>query len=121
MTDTQTTNTNWLEVESESLGSNTAYGEKLPALKFEEENKVYEITIDFSKPFNKYTDETTNPQKKVVKAIIPVVKEGIKCNWWLNVKNPSYKLVIDAGKTGQTVFKIMRTGSQANTKYVFVK
>lgn len=117
--ETQSNTTNWLEVEAGTLNTNSNF-EKLPALKFLEENKIEEITIDFSKPFDKYTD-TSNPKKSVVKAIIPVMHNGIKCVWWLNKKNPTYKLIIDAGKKGITTFKITRTGSQQDTKYNILK
>jgi hypothetical protein len=115
----QTTATNWLEVEAGTLNSNTNF-EKLPALKFLEENKIEEITIDFTKPFDKYTD-TSNPKKNVVKAIMPVTHNGEKKVWWINKKNPIYKLLIDAGKKGQTTFKITRTGNLQDTKYNLLK
>jgi hypothetical protein len=115
----QNNTTNWLEVEAGTLNTNTNF-EKLPALKFPEENKVESIVIDFSKPFDKYTD-TSNPKKSVVKAIIPVVHNGIKEVWWLNKKNPTYKQIIDAGKKGTTTFNITRTGTQDKTKYNILK
>lgn len=116
MTDTQKT---WIEMEADSLGS-SATGERLPAMKFLEENKVEEIEVNFSKPFDKYTD-TTNTQKNVVKALIPVTHNNEKKIWWLNKKNPAYQEILKAGKANQTKFKIMRTGAGASTKYVFVK
>jgi creatinine amidohydrolase/Fe(II)-dependent formamide hydrolase-like protein len=39
----------------------------------------------------------------------------------LNKKNPAYQELIKLGKSGQTKFKIMRTGTAQNTRYVFVK
>ena len=112
------TQTNWLELESENLQAPT--GERLPALKFVEENKIYEFDVDFTKPFNKYTDRSQD-KTSVIKAIIPVTDlEGRKI-WWLNVKNPSYKTLINCGKTGQTHFRVMRTGTAQNTRYVFIK
>jgi len=119
--ETQQTNNTWLEAESSNLNTNTQFGEKLPSLKFEEENKPYEIIVDFSNPFNKWTEPAAEGKKAVTKAIIPVTKEGVKLNWWLNKKNPAYQQLIKLGKEGQTTFKIMRTGTQANTKYIFVK
>jgi hypothetical protein len=116
--DTQTNTTNWLEVECATL--NSPVGEKLPALKFQEENKIEEIEVDFSKPFNKYTD-TDNTGKNVVKAIVPVIHNTERKIWWLNKKNPAYITIIKAGKENITKFKVMRVGSLSNTRYVFVK
>lgn len=115
----QTKTANWLEVEAGTLNTNSNF-EKLPAMKFLEENKIEEITIDFSKPFDKYTD-TSNPKKNIVKAIIPVMHNGERKIWWLNKANPTYKLLIEAGKKKQTLFKITRTGNQQDTKYNLLK
>ena len=112
------TQTSWLD--SESTEVQTTTGEKLPPMKFIEENKVEEIEVDFSKPFHKYTD-TTNTNKNVVKALVPVTHAGVKKIWWLNKKNPTYTELIKAGKAGITKFKVMRNGSAAATRYVFVK
>jgi len=111
--------TSWLEVESESLQGNSNF-EKLPALKFPEENKIEEVEIDFSKPFDKYTD-TSSDGKSVTKAIIPVIHENQRKVWWLNKKNPAYRKIIEAGKNGITKFKIARIGSLQNTRYNILK
>ena|SRR3989304_3307267 len=110
----------WTQQEMETLGvqQETIY-EKLPALKLQE-NKVTELVIDFSKKFEKY--EALNDNKeKVVKAIIPVLYNGIRHNFWLNKKNPLYRelLTLGEGKDSVTV-KIMQTGNQKNTKYIVV-
>ena len=115
----QTNATNWLEIESGTLNTNTNF-EKLPALKFLEENKIEEIVVNFDKPFDKYTDESADG-KTTIKAIIPVMHEGQKKVFWLNKKNPIYKQIIDAGKKGIIKFKITRTGSQQNTRYNILK
>ena len=115
----QTDTTNWLEAESSNLNQNTEFGEKLPAFKFTEENKVYEFDIDFSKPFPKWTEEKGG--KSVIKAIIPITYDGKKMVLWMNKKNPAYIVIVNGGKAGQTHFKFMRTGSQDATKYVVVK
>ena len=115
----QTNTSNWLEIESGTLNTNTNF-EKLPALKFLEENKIEEIEIDFSKAFDKYTDVSSDG-KNTTKAIIPVTHENQKKVFWLNKKNPIYKLIIDAGKKGVTKFKITRTGSAQNTRYNILK
>lgn len=106
----------WLEQEQAEL--NSFVGEKLPYMKFEE-NKVIEIEIDFSKPFQKWHN-TNIKGEEVTKAIVPVTHAGTKKNWWLNIRNPIYKDVIHAGAAGQNKIKILQTGTQANTKYVLV-
>jgi len=115
---TEQTTINWLEEESKKLTIPTEY-EELPALKLIP-NVIAEITIDFSKPFNEWISPEEQG-KRTTKKIIPVVVNGNRMNWWLNVKNPVYREVITAGKTGQTVFKVLQTGTQKNTKYVLVK
>jgi hypothetical protein len=91
----------------------------LPSLKFEE-NHIVEIEIDFTTPFQKYT--TTNHKgQPITKAIIPVKLGNEKQNWWLNTKNPIYREVVKLGKEGVRKFKVLQTGTQANTKYVLVK
>jgi len=117
--ETQTNTTNWLEAESSNLNQNTEFGEKLPAFKFVEENKVYEFDVDFSKPFPKWTEDKNG--KSVIKAIIPITFEGKKMVLWLNKRNPAYAQIVKAGQAKQTHFKFMRTGSQDSTKYVLVK
>ena len=114
---TETKIENWLDEEAKTLTSHTDY-EELPSLKLTP-NVVTEITIDFSKPFERWDGE--NNGKPVTKKIIPVSVNGTRMNWWLNVKNPVYKDVITAGKAGQASIKVLQTGSQQNTKYVLVK
>lgn len=113
--------TNWVQEEKAELGTpiETVF-EKLPALKLLE-NKVTEITIDFSKKFDVWNtiDLKGNPVKK---AIIPVMHNGIKMNFWLNKKNPIYRELLEMaeGKTELTV-KVMATGQKEKTKYIVVK
>lgn len=109
--------TTWLEEEAKQFSNNTTY-EELPSLKLQP-NVITEITIDFSKPFQDWKGEQNG--KTITKKIIPVTLSGTKMVWWLNVKNPVYKDIIQAGKLGQTQFKVLQTGTQANTKYVLVK
>ena len=115
--------TSWIEKEKQELGAQTeTVFERLPALKLAE-NVITEITIDFSNKFQVYADKDMkgNP---VTKAIIPVLEAGVKKNWWLNKKNPAYRQLLDLGKearNGALIVKILRTGQQANTKYVIVK
>lgn len=108
---------NWLDEEVKTFAQHTEY-EELPSLKLTQ-NVVTEITIDFSKPFEKWVGD--NNGIPVTKKIIPCSVNGTRFNWWLNVKNPVYKEVIMAGKENRNVIKVLQTGNQANTKYVLVK
>jgi hypothetical protein len=107
----------WLEDEAKEFNTRNNY-EELPSLKLTP-NVIAEVSIDFSKPFDKWVGEANG--KPVVKKIIPVTVAGTRLLWWLNVKNPVYKELITLGAAGQTTFKILQTGTQANTKYVLVK
>jgi len=113
MTEQQT----WLEDEAKQFKNTTEF-EELPSLKLQP-NVIAELTIDFSKPFQEWKGEQGD--KTITKKIVPVTLAGQRMNWWLNVKNPIYKEIILAGKNGTTQFKILQTGTQANTKYVCVK
>ena len=118
---TEQNNTNWMQQEKTELGASTeTVYDKLPALKFEE-NKITEVTIDLSERFRTY-DTTNMKGEPVKKAIIPVLHDGQKKNWWLNKKNPVYREILDAGEGKTTIImKIMQTGSKQNTKYIVVK
>jgi len=105
----------WLDEEIAEIGEVTNFGERLPPLKLEE-NKLTEFDVDFSKAFDKWID----PASKQVKKIIPVTHAGEKKVLWLNTANPAYKQIIEAGKKGQTHFKIMRTGQKRGTRYTLV-
>ena len=111
------TELNWLDEELKSTQNNSTEFEKLEALKLED-GKIVTFTIDFSKPFNVYTK--TENGKTTVKAIIPVTHKGVKKNLWMNKKNPLYHELCEAGKKGQTEFKVSTTGSQNNTRYKIV-
>ena len=107
----------WLNEEAKQLKTHTDY-EELPSLKLTP-NVITEVTIDFSKPFEKWVGD--NNGKPVTKKIVPVAVNGVKMNWWLNIKNPVYSDIIKLGSEGQKAFKVLQTGTQANTKYVLVK
>lgn len=112
----KTETTNWLTEELENTKQTSFDGEKKPALKLEE-NKIVELTVDFTNPFEKWVDDENNSVKK----IIPVKVGEVDFVWWLNVKNPIYHKIIEQGVSGQTVFKVLQTGSQKNTKYTLVE
>ena len=115
--ETQTTQTDWLAKEEELFKNTvTTQFEQLPSLKLVQ-NELTEIDVDFSKPFQKWTDESTG----TIKAIIPVTKQNVKMNFWLNIKNPLYVELIRAGRNNITHFKILQTGTLKNTKYTLVK
>ena len=114
--ETQTTSTDWLAKEEETFKTANTTFEQLPSLKLVP-NEIVEIDIDFSVPFVKWPDEVN----KTTKAIIPVMRNGVKHNWWLNIKNPTYAEVVRAGRTGQTHFKVLQTGTLKNTKYTLIK
>ncbi len=109
--------TNWLDEEEQNLNVHADYDD-LPSMKFEE-NKIVEVEIDFSEQFQKWTGEQGS--KTITKAIVPLTHEKEKKNWWLNVRNPIYALIVKAGKEGTTKFKILQTGKQADTKYTIVE
>ena len=112
------TNLKWLEEEAKSLKQPSNY-EELPSLKLTP-NVVAELSIDVSKPWDKWDGEDTKG-KPITKKIIPVVLAGTKMYWWLNVRNPIYREIVELCASGTTKIKVLQTGTQANTKYVLVK
>lgn len=108
---------NWLDEELKSTTTPTTEYEKLETLKLED-GKIVTFKIDFSQPFKKWTK--TENGKTVTKAIIPVAHKDVKKNLWLNVKNPLYHELCEAGKKGQVEFKVSTTGTQNNTRYKIV-
>jgi hypothetical protein len=109
------TTENWLSKEIEENKGQAFDGEKLPALKLEE-NKITDIEIDFSKPFDKWTAEDG-----VVKKIVPVTVKGEKFVWWVNIKNPIYSQILQKGEVGINSFKVLQIGTQKNTRYTIVE
>lgn len=114
--ETQTQQTDWLSKELETFKSTDSTFEQLPSLKLVKDT-ITEFDVDFTKPFQKWNDETNN----TIKAIIPVTYNNTKMNFWLNVKNPLYHELIAAGSNGITHFKVLQTGTLKNTKYTIVK
>ena len=117
VTETQPTkeNKNWLTEELEEVKQSSFDGERKPALQLEE-NKIVEMTIDFTNPFEKWIDNENNTIKKIV----PVKVGEVELVWWLNIKNPIYHQIIEKGAAGQTVFKVLQTGNKKTTKYNLV-
>lgn len=108
----------WLDEEEKNL-IKPITGERLPSLKLEQK-KVTQITIDFSKPFEKWDGDYQG--KKITKAIIPctVTGDATRYNFWLNKKNPLFAQLIRSGREGKTTFKIIATGTQTDTRYNIV-
>jgi len=107
--------TTWIEQEQKQIPAAKEF-EKLPSVKFEE-NKPLDVTLDFSKPFEKWTD----PETKKVKAIIPTMIGEIKHNWWLNTLNPIYREILNQGRAGVSTFTILQTGTANKTRYLILK
>ena len=110
----------WIDEEIEEIKQNLLYQEdRLPALKLEPK-KIFEIEIKVENRFQKWngTDSKGNP---LTKALIPVVHEGEDKIWWLNVKNPIYREIIEGIKNGKTKFKVIQTGTQAETRYELIQ
>ena len=113
--------TAWIEEEQNSLGTQEeTIFEKRESLKLEE-NKVVEITVDFTRKWDEWLDKTVEPPKK--KAIIRVLHEGVVKNFWLSKRNPLYRELLEIGKAsnGTAIVKIMRVGQAKATKYLLVK
>lgn len=111
--------TNWLDEEAKRLANEKHNFEDLPSLKLTP-SVVVEIEVDASKPFEVWKGEDAKG-KPITKKIIPIVLNGSRMNFWLNVRNPVYRELIEGLKAGTKKFKILQTGTQANTKYVLVK
>jgi hypothetical protein len=116
MTQNNIPESTWREEEAKEITTRANY-EELPSLKLQP-NVITEIVIDFSKPFEKWTGNDAKGQP-ITKKIIPCSVNGVRMNFWLNVKNPIYAEIIKA--QGQTTFKILQTGTQAKTQYQIVK
>ena len=114
------TNNSWIEREKEEL-ENNAYT-KLPTMKFAEDTPT-KISVDITKPWERYEEIDKDKNITIVKKIIPVMHNGELKNWWLNTKNPLYKEIVmkasEAMKEGKISFEIsiFRTGQMRNTRY----
>jgi len=107
----------WLDAEIAQLDdSDKAQVEFDPPIKMEE-NKLYEIELDYAKPWPQWQDQST----KTIKKIIPIVCNGQKMVFFLNVKNPLYSELLKKGKAGQRKFKIIRIGQAKATRYKIVE
>ena len=111
---------NWLDQEEQDLKQNDGNYEKLPSLVLEE-NKVTAVIVDASRPFEKWND-TVN---KSIKAKVPVLQNGEKKIFWLNIKNPLYKDLVHECRESKNkelvLVKIFRTGTKTSTRYSLIK
>jgi hypothetical protein len=104
----------WILAESKSL--------ELPQLQKQEtldfvEGTIYEIIVDFSLPFAKVQSKYN---ENVTQAVVPVKYQGKDMIWWVNIKNPIYKQLIDLAKIGKNAIKVVRTGKLKATRYNIV-
>ena len=116
MIEEQTTQTNWLQEEIETLNEHRTDYEDKESLFFEE-GKMTTFIINADIPFDKWVDQKND----VVKKIIPVVHNEVSKNLWLNVKNPLYSELIRELYDGKRTFTVFQTGSAKETKYTLVK
>ena len=109
---------NWLQTEVTNLESKKPnvenFAESLKLI----ENKITEIEIDFSKPFEKRPNKL---DPDTVQALIPVMEKGVKKTFWLNIANPTYADIVRAGRNGKNQFKILRVGTGKSTRYNLVE
>lgn len=110
--------TDWMAKELESNTKAKFQGDRNPPVKFQE-GVVKSLTIDFSEPFREYRTEKNG--KPLVKAIIEVLEGGEKKVFWLNKNNPLYREILEAGRSGQRVFRIVQSGKEASTRYMLLK
>ena len=108
----------WLEEEQKKMDEQSTE-DFLPALKIPSGTPIT-IDVDFSKPFGEWESEGK------FKALIPVsIEDGTgkseRFTFWLNKRNPLYKEIIQKGRTGQTKFSFVKTGSQSDTKFIILK
>jgi len=111
-----TNETTWIDTEIENITKENQKSE-FEALKLED-GKITVFEVDFSKEFDKWVE----PETGVVKKLIPVIHNGEHKIFWLNTRNPLYSTMLKSYKeTGQTLYKIMRTGTAKDTKFNVVK
>ena len=81
-----------------------------------EEKVMYEVEVDFSKPFEEQTDQYGKQQR-----LIPLTYQEKKIIWGMNKSNPFLYKILERGKNGETKFKITKFGSGKQTRYEFMK
>jgi len=111
------TTLNWLDTEIDTLISQNENTTEFPESLKLIENKITEVTIDFSKPFEKRPNKM-NPSTKQV--LMPCKVADKSYTFWLNVANPLYSELLKQAKAGKSQFKILRTGKQKDTRYTIV-
>ena len=110
-TQTSIPSKDWIKQELQDVGGGFD-GVRKPSLVLEE-NKITSFEIDLSEgPFPTYRGE-----EGIVKKMIPVIHNGEKKTFWINVKNPVYRQLLKGLDSGKTSFKVTRIGSMNNTRY----
>lgn len=121
---------NWLEEELTELKNKKK--DYTPFLKMETE-KIYELTIDFSKPFDVSVDPTPYKNKKgeechPTKKVIPVMWENKSYIWTLNINQPIWEKLaeigfatIKEGKSPLVKLKMTRNGIGKDTRYTILR
>jgi hypothetical protein len=104
----------WLDDEAKSLEIGGSEIERLPSVKFET-GKILTLEIDATAPFKKWHGKMGD--KDITKAVIPCVVNGERRNLWMNIRNPTYREIVNKVKDGTTTIKMTMTGSQADTRY----
>jgi len=112
------TEPNWMDTELKTLQSNVPTGEQLPSLKLEA-NKLTTMTVDYSKLWEKWSG--TQGGKDITKYKVPVTVNGEHKIFWLNVKNPLARQLVERGKAGKVTTKVIMTGSAEKTVYNIVE
>lgn len=107
--------TAYLKKELEEAKAQTIDGEELESLKLEE-NVPTKFTILLDEEFKQWTDKDGK-----IKKIIMIEHGGVKKKFWLNVANPCYKSILEQLATGNNTVTILRTGTQADTRYTLLK
>ena len=108
--------TNWMDEELNLLRADLPQTYPNP-LKLKP-NVITTIVIDFTAPFEVWTDREDDTK---IKAIIPCWENEEPKTFWLNKKNPIYHQILQAGKEGQRTFKILQTGDKGDTRYTLIK
>ena len=109
---------NWLDLELNSLIEHNETATNFPESLKLIENKITEVEIDFTKPFEKKPNKM-NPNTKQV--LIPCKVGDKSYTFWLNINNPLYGELLKQAKAGKSKFKILRTGKQKDTRYNLVE
>ena len=105
------------ELEAYKIMDDTA---KIAFLKFET-NKIINLKIDFTAPFEKKTDKFDELKAWIPVKVISKDNTFEEMTWTLNTANPFYRELLVHGKEKKEDFKIIKTGEGQNTRYTLVE